>query len=68
MEDVHDKLKLIYRNEIKVLKFYPNNFDQLRDCFLTLFNEKSFKNYKFKSYLKNQLNKITQFKNFLIDK
>ena len=57
MEDVHDKLKLIYRNEIKVLKFYPNNFDQLRDCFLTLFNEKSFKNYKFKSYLKNQLNK-----------
>ena len=57
MEDSQEKLRLIYKRKKIILKFFPRNFEQLRDCFLTLFNEKSFKKYIFTSYLSNNLNK-----------
>ena len=56
MEDYQEKLKLIYKNKIITLKFCPKNYEQLRDTFLTLFREKSYKKYEFKSYLSDQLN------------
>ena len=56
MEDYQEKLKLIYKNKIITLKFCPKNYDQLRDTFLSLFREKSYKIYRFKSYLSDQLN------------
>ena len=57
MEDSQEKLRLIYKRKKIILKFFPRNFEQLRDSFLTLFNEKSFKKYIFTSYLSNNLNK-----------
>ena len=56
MEDSQEKLRLIYKRKKIILKFFPRNFEQLRDCFLSLFNEKSFKKYTFTSYLSEQLN------------
>ena len=57
MEDDQEKLRLIYKNKIITLKFFPKSYAQLRDAFLSLFHEKSYKIYIFKSYLSNQINK-----------
>ena len=57
MEDYQNKLRLIYKNKIITLKFYPRNYDQLRDTFLSLYHEKSYKTYIFKSYLNDQFNR-----------
>ena len=60
MEDYQEKLRLVYKNRIIILKFYPKNYDQLRDTFLSLFRENSYKMYIFKSYLSDQLNRNSQ--------
>ena len=57
MEDYQNKLRLIYKNKIITLKFYPRNYEQLRDTFLSLYHEKSYKTYIFKSYLNAQFNR-----------
>ena len=52
MEKEPIKLKLFYKNNTqeKELNFYPKNFIQLKDYFLTIFDQKSLGEYVFKAY------------------
>ena len=57
MEENITSLLLRYNNQDKVMHFFPKTFLQLRDFFLSVFNEKSSKTFLFKSYLNNKSNK-----------
>ena len=50
MEYKPQVLRLIYKYCEKKLYFYPNNYEQLREYFLSIFSEKSSEKYIFKSY------------------
>ena len=50
MEQNNTKLKLIYKKKIEEMGFFPKNFIQLKDYFLSLFNLKSSEEFIFKIY------------------
>ena len=50
MEIKSQIIRLIYKKCEKKMYFYPNNFQQLREYFLTIFDAKSSENYIFKAY------------------
>jgi len=67
MEKEPIKLKLFYKNNTqeKELNFYPKNFIQLKDYFLTIFDQKSLGEYVFKAYPnKNETLIFNEDKNF----
>ena len=59
MEEKISSLLLRYNNQNQQMHFFPKTFLQLRDYFLTIFNEKSSKTFLFKSYLNNKSNKTS---------
>ena len=66
-EEDSTKLTLVYRNKVKVMNFYPKNMIQLRDYFLSIFDQQSSGEYIFRAYP----NKNEKLKNpgiFIIDK
>ena len=50
MEKNNTNLILRYKNKNKEMKFFPKNFNQLKDYFLSIFNLKSSEEYIFKIY------------------
>ena len=60
MEENSTKLKLIYKNEAKEMNFFPKTFSQLRDYFLSIFNQKSSEEFIFKSYPSQNKNLIIE--------
>ena len=50
MEKNNTSLILRYKNKNKEMKFFPKNFNQLKDYFLSIFNLKSSEEYIFKIY------------------
>ena len=50
MEKNNTSLILRYKNKNKEMKFFPRNFNQLKDYFLSIFNLKSSEEYIFKIY------------------
>ena len=50
MKQNNTKLKLIYKKKIEEMGFFPKNFIQLKDYFLSLFNLKSSEEFIFKIY------------------
>ena len=67
MENEEDsiKLTLIYRKKVKVMNFYPKNMIQLRDYFLSIFDQQSSGEYIFRAYPnKNEKLTFEEGKNF----
>ena len=60
MEENSTKLKLIYKNKAKEMNFFPKTFSQLRDYFLSIFNQKSSEEFIFKSYPSQNKNLIIE--------
>ena len=59
------KLTLIYRKKVKVMNFYPKNMIQLRDYFLSIFDQQSSGEYIFRAYPnKNEKLTFEEGKNF----
>ena len=58
MEQNNTKLKLIYKKKIEEMGFFPKNFIQLKDYFLSLFNLKSSEEFIFKIYPNKNYNFI----------
>ncbi len=58
MEQNTPNLYLIYKDEKKIMHFFPQNYEQLRDYFLSIFSEKSSGKFIFKSYPTENTNLI----------
>ena len=64
-EDNSVNLKLVYRKKFKIMNFYPKNMTQLRDYFLSIFDQKSSGEFIFKAYPnKNERLTFEEGKNF----
>ena len=67
MEEYQINIKLYYKNKKKpkLMHFYPKNYVQLRDYFLSLFDQKSSGDYMFKTYPdKNEILELKDDANF----
>ena len=68
-EDNSVNLKLVYRKKFKIMNFYPKSMTQLRDYFLSIFDQKSSGEFIFKAYPnKNERLTFEEGKNFNIIK
>ena len=64
-EDNSVNLKLVYRKKFKIMNFYPKSMTQLRDYFLSIFDQKSSGEFIFKAYpSKNERLTFEEGKNF----
>ena len=64
-EDNSVNLKLVYRKKFKIMNFYPKSMTQLRDYFLSIFDQKSSGEFIFKAYPnKNERLTFEEGKNF----
>ena len=57
MRNNQPNIKLLFQNKEKEIHFFPNNFEQLREYFLSINGLKSSGNYKFKIYPSKEENK-----------